>query len=196
MTGQAQSGSPTSISDVAPSADRLEALSSLAQQSYKANVMPTLLLVTALLPMLLKSDKPRIASLSSVAAEIPAPTRAIYAANKAAASMSLRCLRIELESLAVHASDERKSIGVTIIHPASIDTGLRSSALDADVRSSQSSERKAMSPRYVAQRIIEGLRSQEDEIWLPGSYWWISKIAMLVLPNVVKRGAKRKYGFV
>ena len=181
-----------------PSADKLQRLSQLAQQSHSANVLPSLLLCTALLPALLKSPAPRVTVLSSVAAEIPAPTRALYAANKAALSMALRSLRIELENLVLKEQSGkfwRKSVGVTIVHPASIDTGLRSSALDADVGQSGSKERKAMQPGHVARSAIEAIQYEEDEVWLPKSYWWISKVGMVLLPNRVKGGAKKKYGF-
>ena len=111
--------------------------------------------------------------------------------------MLLRSMRIELESLVVSASpDQKRRIGITLVHPASIDTGLRGSALDAPLTAHGStSERKAMSASYVAEQVVKAIRSQEDEVWLPKSYWWISKVAMVLLPDVVKNGAKKKYGF-
>lgn len=188
----------------------LTRVATIASQSYSANVTPSLLLTTAFLPLLLASSSPRIAVLSSVAAEIPAPTRAIYAANKAAASMLMRSLRIELEQLVQESADSkgrrRSKIGITLIHPASIDTGLRSSALDvvAPLSASgpsaaghgQGKERKTMTPLYVAEQVIRAISQEKDEVWLPRSYWWISKLAMVLLPEVVNQGARKKYGFV
>ena len=200
VTGQTQTDAPSALT--APenaSAAALSRLASLATASYNANVLPSLLLVPAFLNLLLASPASRLAVLSSVAAEIPAPTRAIYAAHKAALSMLLRSMRIELESLIVSASpsaDQKRRIGITLVHPASIDTGLRSSALDAPATAHAStSERKAMSASYVAEQVNEAIRNQEDEVWLPKSYWWISKLAMVLLPGVIKNGAKKKYGF-
>lgn len=197
LTGQTQPGSPLSVThSTLPDVDKLEALATLAQRSHAANVLPSLLVCTALLPLLLQSSAPRIVVFSSVAAEIPAPTRAIYAANKAALSMLLRSLRIELEGLVASVQIQpRKTIGITIVHPASINTGLRTSALDASSDSEQPRERKAMSPLYVAQRTVSAIARGQDEVWLPDSYWWISKVAMILVPGLVKSGAKRKYGF-
>ena len=113
--------------------------------------------------------------------------------------MILRCMRIELESLTLQEQSGRvwrKSVGLTIVHPASIDTGLRASALDGDITSAQSKEQKALQPREVGRSIISALKCEEDEVWLPKSYWWISKVGMVLLPDRVKAGAKRKYGFV
>lgn len=211
LSGQATSQTnPSQLShDTGMNLASLSRVADVAARSYSANVTPSLLLTTAFLPLLLASESPRIAVLSSVAAEIPAPTRAIYAANKAAASMLMRSLRIELEGLLL-ASDEgadppsRRKIGITLVHPASIDTGLRSSALDLDSSPAASSddaapaskERKAMSPSYVAEEIVTSIAREEDEVWLPRSYWWISKVAMVLLPDMVKQGARKKYGFL
>ena len=186
-----------------PHIKKLEALSSLAQASYKANVLPSLLLLSTLLPLLLKSTSPRLAVLSSVAAEIPAPTRALYAGHKAALSMLLRSLRIELENLIVEGG-AKKSIGITIVYPASIKTGLRASALDAPNETvhhvdagaiNLKEDRKALSPLYVAKQVVRAIDQEKDELWLPEAYWWISKIGMILVPGIVKRGAKRKYAF-
>jgi NAD(P)-dependent dehydrogenase (short-subunit alcohol dehydrogenase family) len=198
VTGQTKTDAPSiAVASQNASAAALDRLASLATASYNANVRPSLLLVPAFLQLLLESPAPRLAVLSSVAAEIPAPTRAIYAAHKAALSMLLRSMRIELESLVVSAApEEKRRIGITLVHPASIDTGLRSSALDAPATAHAStSERKAMSASYVAEQVNEAIRNQEDEVWLPKSYWWISKLAMFLVPGVVKNGAKKKYGF-
>ena len=109
--------------------------------------------------------------------------------------MLLRCLRIELESLVLDSSP-RKSIGITIVHPASIDTGLRSSALDAIANEeAMSRERKTMTAAYVADETMKAIDRQQDEVWLPKSYWWISKVGTVLVPDLVKRGAKKKYGF-
>lgn len=187
-----------------PHLENLENLSSLAISSYKANVLPAFLLISTFLPLLLKSSSPRIAVLSSIAAEIPAPTRAIYGANKAALSMLLRSLRIEIANLQLSPGHTKK-IGVTIVHPASIRTGLRASALDAEVSllsskneevsSLDKEERSAMTPDYVAERTVQAIDQEQDELWLPEYYWWISKFAMAFVPGLVKRGARRKYDF-
>ena len=179
------------------------ALASLAQSSYKTNVVPSLLLISTFLRLMLNSEAPRVAVLSSVAAEIPAPTRSLYAGNKAALSMFLRSLRIELECLALPGSLTKK-IGITIVHSASIETGLRASALDAAIdgegggstkSANNEVKQKAMTATYVAEQVVQAIDQEKDEVWLPKSYWWISKFAMVLVPNIVKQGAKRKYGF-
>lgn len=128
----------------------------------------------------------------------------MYAANKAAVSMLMRSLRIELEKLFLSSEDEQRRIGVTLVHPASIATGLRAAALDSSISNGDtpmepaaqdSKERKAMTALSVAQAVVDALDRGTDEVWLPGSYWWIAKLVMPLLPGIVARGAKKKYGF-
>lgn len=110
--------------------------------------------------------------------------------------MLMRSLRIELRKLTVQGNQTR-AIGITVVYPASINTGLRASALDTspDEKSHSLVEAKAMTPVYVARRTIQAIAEEKDELWLPSSYWWIAKIAQLVIPGVIERGAIKKYAF-
>lgn len=179
-------------------------MTNIAKASYDANVLSCMNTISKLLPHLQLSSRPRIAVLSSVAAEIPAPTRSIYAAHKAALSMFLRCLRIELDSLPVGNGSQGpcRGVGISIIHPASINTGLRGKSLDSRESASdtptghagpQEYERSAMSPEYVAAEIKRAVDFEIDEMWLPGLYWWVAKVGMVVAPDFIARKAKKKY---
>jgi short-subunit dehydrogenase len=179
-------------------------LISVAKASYDANVLSCMNTIKVFLPLLQQSSRPRIAVLSSVAAEIPAPTRSIYAAHKAALSMFLRCLRIELDSLPVGKASEvhSRGVGISIIHPASISTGLREKSLDAQESASgtvsehavvQQYEKSAMSPEYVAEQVKRAIDCEIDEVWLPGLYWWVAKVGMVIAPGFIARKAKEKY---
>ena len=110
--------------------------------------------------------------------------------------MLLRSLRIELRKLNTQGNQTRP-IGITLVYPASINTGLRASALDTspDERMHSAAEAKAMTPVYVARRTIQAIAEEKDELWLPASYWWIAKIAQLVIPGIIERGAIKKYAF-
>lgn len=177
-------------------------MASIAQASYDVNVLSCLKTISAMLPLLAHSPRPRIAVLSSVAAEIPAPTRSIYAANKAALSMFLRSLRIELEDVQI---PDKRPVGISIVHPASIKTGLRGKALDAvqtEGRSGtvekrpQSHEKSAMTAEYVAQQVKRAIDEEIDEMWLPKSYWWVAKVGMVLFPDLIAAKAKKKYNWI
>lgn len=178
----------------------------VAQASYNANVLSCMNTINNLLPLLKLSSRPQIAVLSSVAAEIPAPTRSIYAAHKAALSMFLRCLRIELDSVPVGTGPygRGQGIGISIIHPASINTGLRGKSLDAvgsatDITGTfsgvQKHEKNAMSAEYVAEQVKKAVELEIDEMWLPGLYWWVAKVFMVIAPGFIARKAKKKYNW-
>lgn len=186
------------------SADQTGALTKIAEASYKANVLSCMITIAKLVPLLQLSSRPRIAVLSSVAAEIPAPTRSIYAAHKAALSMFLQCLRIEFDSLPVGNGLHRShsGIGISIIHPASINTGLRDKSLDGELKTSQAGqgpssvqghEKNAMTAEFVARRVKGAIDDEIDEVWLPGMYWWVAKVAMVISPSFIARKAKQKY---
>ncbi|KAK9895605.1 NAD(P)-binding protein [Cystobasidium minutum MCA 4210] len=189
---------PGSASD-AKHGPHASTVSGVAKASYDANVLSCMLTVAALVPLLQHATTPRIAVLSSVAAEIPAPTRSIYAAHKAALSMFLRCLRIELDSVPVGklSPNAGKGIGISIIHPASINTGLRSRALDSSssAGATQEHESSAMTPEYVAEQVKKAIDLEVDEVWLPGLYWWVAKVGMVMAPEFIAKKAKRKYNW-
>lgn len=183
-----------------------DSLLSVAKASYEANVLSCMNTINVLLPLLQQSSRPRIAVLSSVAAEIPAPTRSIYAAHKAALSMFLRCLRIELDSLPVGkaSGSQYRGVGISIIHPASIRTGLREKSLDireqisdqtSSIAGAQQHEKSAMSAEYVAEQVKKAIDYEIDEMWLPSLYWWVAKVGMVVAPDFIARKAKKKYNW-
>lgn len=179
-------------------------VAAVARASYDANVLSCMLTIKALVPLLEASSRPRIVALSSVASELPAPTRSIYAAHKAALSMFLRCLRIELDRWPVDGSQSTPGhgIGISIIHPASIKTGLRGKALDVSTSGAHSAqpavriqehEKNAMSAEYVAEQVKRAADYETDEVWLPGWYWWVAKVGMIVAPDFIAQKAKKKY---
>lgn len=118
--------------------------------------------------------------------------------------MFLRCLRIELDSVSVgkNSNGPCKGIGISIIHPASINTGLRGKALDTFSSTSdtpeglvpiQEHEKNTMTAEYVAEQVKRAIDSEIDEMWLPGLYWWLAKVGMVIAPDFIARKAKEKY---
>jgi len=152
---------------------------------------------------LLKETKGRFVVVSSLAALIGAPTRALYAASKHALMGFFNSLRMELAD---------SGVSITIVCPGSVsDTGLRSNAVDK-VSSSEDvkpvnteddkpkKEKKSLfsflkiTPKQCAKAIVEASDWRTKEVVIPGIY----KVAVLVnsiAPSLIEVGSKLKYHF-
>jgi len=154
---------------------------------------------------LLKETKGRFVVVSSLAALIGAPTRALYAASKHALMGFFNSLRMELADTGV---------SITLVCPGSVtDTGLRASAVDKVSSSSDAKpvttpeeeskpkkEKKSLfsflkiTPQKCAKAIVEASDWRTKEVVIPGIY----KVAVLInsiAPSLIEVGAKLKYHF-
>jgi len=150
---------------------------------------------------LLKETKGRFVVVSSLAALISAPTRALYAASKHALMGFFNSLRMEIADTGV---------SITLVCPGSVsDTGLRASAVDKvsdsttpiineDKKSKK--EKKSLfsflkiTPKQCAKAIVEASDWRTKEVVIPGIY----KVAVLLnslAPSLIEIGAKLKYHF-
>jgi len=156
---------------------------------------------------LLKETKGRFVVVSSLAALIAAPTRALYAASKHALMGFFNSLRMELADTGV---------SITLVCPGSVsDTGLRSSAVDmASSGSNVTSEKKEedkdenkpkkekkslfsflkITPQKCAKAIVEASDWRTKEVVIPGIYK-VAVILNALAPSLIEVGAKLKYHF-
>jgi short-subunit dehydrogenase len=127
------------------------------------------------------SKKPAIALISSLAAVVPAPTRAIYCSTKSAGLLLFQSLAIE-----------HPGIKFSNIIPATIEGDFRASAVDGgDVREVL---KGALSKEDVAQAIIRAVDTEQRTVWMPSTmrfapflYW--------IWPSFIERKARKKYNF-
>ena len=148
-------------------------------------------LTRTFLPLLRQAPAAQIVNLSSVFGIIAPPGQTAYCAAKFAVRGFSESLRHELES-------NHSSVGVTLVHPGGVRTGiadharLPATASAADRQAHQERARRAlrMSPEEAAARILRGIEQREARVlvgrdavasaWVqrlfPVSYWhWIAR---------------------
>jgi NAD(P)-dependent dehydrogenase (short-subunit alcohol dehydrogenase family) len=132
------------------------------------------------LPMLqLTSASPSINLLSSIAAYIPAPTRALYGSSKAAQLLLFQSVGIEADSQSkANCTPKRAKVRFHATTPATIFSNFRNSAVDGSVESSQAQDdtwqgkSDALTPSYVASECIFAVdRLKEGVQEMPAKYW-------------------------
>ncbi|KAK6073833.1 short-chain dehydrogenase reductase sdr [Seiridium cupressi] len=114
----------------------------IAGRAVQGNFNGPLVSVLTFIPMLTRtSSSPSILLVSSVAAIIPAPTRALYAATKASSLLLFQSLAIE-----------HPKIAFTFILPATIEGNFRASAVDAGPVREADPNKHGLKIDYVAHR--------------------------------------------
>ena len=99
-----------------PDEEALKRVKVEAQVCSEINYLGTTLALATFLPLLSRSRSPVLHHLSSVAATVPAPKRAIYSATKAGGLMAVEACRVECEGSGVR---------FLSICPGTIDNGFR-----------------------------------------------------------------------
>ncbi|CAE7096349.1 unnamed protein product [Rhizoctonia solani] len=155
---------------------------SVAIKAIEGNFMGPLVSVTTMIPLLESSSKkPAIALISSLAAVVPAPTRAIYCSTKSAGLLLFQSLAIE-----------HPRIKFSNIIPATIEGDFRASAVDGgDVREVL---KGALGREEVARAIVRAVDTEQRTVWMPSTmrfapflYW--------IWPSFVEKKARKKYDF-
>ncbi|KAI0512836.1 short-chain dehydrogenase [Xylaria bambusicola] len=159
----------------------------IAGQATQGNVVGPLVAATTFIPMMKRtSASPAILLVSSVAAVIPAPTRALYAATKAAALKFFQSLAIE-----------HPEISFTCMLPATIQGNFRSSAVDVDpsMRTGPANK-KGLAVEYVAGKCADAVdRGTGGNVVLPWIPYALAHHLYYIWPSLIERAARRKYHF-
>ncbi|KAG9094228.1 hypothetical protein FS749_012867 [Ceratobasidium sp. UAMH 11750] len=154
----------------------------VALKALEGNYLGPLVSATTLIPLLeTTSKKPAIALISSLAAVVPAPTRALYCSTKSAGLVLFQSLTIE-----------HPRIKFTNIIPSTIEGDFRASAVDGgDVREVL---KGALKKQTVAEAIVRGIDTETRSVWMPSTmrmglflYW--------LWPGLIERIAIKKYKF-
>lgn len=130
------------------------------------------------------SKSPSILLVSSVAAIIPAPTRALYCSTKAASLLLFQALAIE-----------HRDIAFTFIVPSTIEGNFRASAVDSGPVREKDPNKHGLKTDYVAQRCIQAVDQSETGMVLLPWAWRLAHWLYFTWPSVVERGAAKKYNF-
>lgn len=131
------------------------------------------------------SVSPSILIVSSMAALVPAPTRALYAATKASSLLLYQSLAIE-----------HCKIAFTFVLPATIQGDFRASAVDAGPVREANPNKKGLKTDYVAARCVDAVdRRVRGNVIMPRLPYALAPHLYQILPSVVERFAARKYNF-
>lgn len=131
------------------------------------------------------SKAPSILLVSSVAAVVPAPTRALYCSTKASSLLLYQALAIE-----------HRDIAFTLLLPATIEGNFRASAVDSGPVREADPNKHGLKIDYVARRCIDAVdRGVKGTVILPWFPYRFAHLLYLVWPGVVERGAAKKYNF-
>lgn len=130
------------------------------------------------------SSSPAILLVSSAAAFIPAPTRALYASSKAASLLLYQALAIE-----------HRSIAFSFVLPSTIEGNFRASAVDAGPVREADPNKTGLKTEYMAQRCIDAVdRRVTGNIVIPW-FFNIGHMVYLFWPSLIERAAAKKYNF-
>lgn len=131
------------------------------------------------------SVSPSVLLVSSVAAVVPAPTRALYAATKASSLLLYQALAIE-----------QPKIAWTFLLPATIQGNFRASAVDGGPVREVDPNKHGLKIDYVAQRCVDAVdRGLSGNIILPWFPYALGHFLYYIWPSFVERGARKKYNF-
>lgn len=131
------------------------------------------------------SPSPSILLISSVAAIIPAPTRALYCSTKAASLLLYQSLAIE-----------HPGIAFTYFLPGTIEGNFRASAVDSGPVRESDPNKHGLKTEYVATRCIDAVdRRLTGSIIVPWIPYKLAHHLYYLWPSVIERGAAKKYHF-
>ncbi|KAI0485561.1 short-chain dehydrogenase [Xylaria cf. heliscus] len=170
-----------------PNAAGVQFAAKIADRAVQGNFFGPLIAVVTFIPMLKRtSASPAILLVSSVAAIVPAPTRALYAATKAASLLLFQSLAIE-----------HPEIAFCQLLPATIEGNFRSSAVDADLgRKTDEANKKGLKLEYVASRCAEAVdQGSRGNIVIPWIPYAIAHHLYYIWPSFIEKQARKKYNF-
>ncbi|KAI2470670.1 NAD(P)-binding protein [Annulohypoxylon bovei var. microspora] len=159
----------------------------IATRATQGNVYGPLLAALTFIPMLLRtSASPSILLVSSIAAVVPAPTRALYAATKASSLLLFQSLAIE-----------HSGIAFTFILPATIQGNFRASAVDADLETREAEpNQRGLKLDYVAERCVDAVdRQVRGNVVIPKFPYAIAHHLYYLWPSFIEKQARKKYNF-
>lgn len=142
----------------------------VADRQLAVNLRGVILGSKLAIPLMTKAGGGRLVNIASLAGKVGTPGAATYSATKFAVVGLSEALEEELRETPV---------GVTLVMPGIIDT-----ELTAGVQ--ESATIKKIPPQDVAQAIVDGIRKERFEVYVPKSLGLTQKV-MRVLPRPVGR---------
>ncbi|KAI1811723.1 short chain dehydrogenase [Poronia punctata] len=174
--------------DQDPEVAGIQHVATMAERATKGNFFGPLVAAVTFIPMLKRtSDAPAILLVSSVAAVVPAPTRALYGASKAASLLFFQSLAIE-----------HPQIAFTCVLPATIEGNFRSSAVDCDPSQQEDeTKKKGLKLDFVAGRCVDAVdQGLRGSVVIPKFPYSVAQHLYYIWPSFIEGKAREKYNFV
>ncbi|KAI2615328.1 NAD(P)-binding protein [Hypoxylon sp. NC1633] len=170
-----------------PGASDIQTAASVIARATQGNVYGPFITAVTFIPMLTRtSASPSILLVSSVAAVVPAPTRALYAATKASSLLLFQSMAIE-----------HPKIAFTSVLPATIQGNFRASAVDADPATGESSpNQRGLRLDSVAKRCVDAVDQQvRGSMIVPWFPYALAHHLYYLWPSFIEQQARKKYDF-
>ncbi|KAI1076651.1 short chain dehydrogenase [Whalleya microplaca] len=158
----------------------------IVARATEGNVYGPFIAAVTFIPMLTRTSKsPSILLISSVAAVVPAPTRALYAATKASSLLLFQSLAIE-----------HPKIAFTFVLPATIEGNFRASAVDANPTQEAAPNKHGLKLDYVAKRCVDAVDGRvRDNVVIPWFPYALAHHLYYIWPSLIEGRARKKYNF-
>ncbi|KAI2605283.1 NAD(P)-binding protein [Hypoxylon fragiforme] len=159
----------------------------ITARATQGNVYGPLVAAVAFIPMLTRTSAvPAVLLVSSVAAVVPAPTRALYAATKASSLLLFQSLAIE-----------HPKVAFSFVLPATIEGNFRASAVDAGPEAREAEPNQhGLKLDYVANRCLEAVdRQVTGNVVVPWFPYALAHHLYYLWPSFIERKARKKYNF-
>ena len=150
------------------------------ERMMRVNYLGTVYALKAIVPGMIERGRGHIVSVASIAGRIGAPLEAGYSASKFAMIGLTEALSLELA---------RKKIGVSVVDPGPVTT----SFFDTRGVPFQRSRPKPSTPEQVADVIVDAIRKERAEVFIPKwlRYAWMIRVLM---PGAYRRGTLNEFG--
>ncbi|KAJ7447569.1 hypothetical protein B0H11DRAFT_365760 [Mycena galericulata] len=156
----------------------------IAALATRGNYVGPLVAAVTFIPLLEStSPSPAILLLNSLASAIPAPTRTLYAATKAASLHLYQALAIE-----------HPRIAFTHVLPSTVEGDFRASAVDGGTVREADPNKTGLKRTAVARRCVQAVERAEKNVFMPWTMG-LGHIVYWLWPAFVEARASAKYQF-
>ncbi|KAI0649323.1 NAD-P-binding protein [Trametes meyenii] len=158
---------------------------SAAAAAIQGNYIGPLVCAVTFIPLLSETScAPSVLLMSSLAAVIPAPTRALYASTKGASLLLYQSLAIE-----------NPSVAFTHVLPGTVEGDFRASAVDGGATREADPNKHGLKREAVAKRCLRAIDRREKAVFMPGLVSRIGHFAYWLAPSWIERVAAKKYNY-
>jgi short-subunit dehydrogenase len=157
-----------------------ETLLSVDTKIIQTNVLGTIAVTKAVLPVMLRHQYGQIVVVSSIVGKFGTPLRSAYAASKHALHGYFESLRAEVFS---------DNVKITLVCPGFVKTNISIRALTGDGTPQQrmdAATEGGLTPRYVAQRILAAIEREQPEVVIAGYRERLGLFLWRFFPNILR----------